>query len=67
MPTTPQVKIFLDDEEHAEIRLAAAIRRVSMTRFARQVVLDEAHRVTGKAEIRETKPRHRENGRRRAT
>jgi hypothetical protein len=38
-----------------------------MTRFARQVVLDEAHRVTGKAESRETKPRHREISRQRAT
>lgn len=66
MPTTPQVKIFLDDEEHAEIRLAAAIRRVSMTRFARQVVLDEAHRVTGKAEIRGGKPTPRSKSRQRA-
>ena len=66
MKTTPQVKIFLDDEEHAEIRLAAALRRVSMTRFARQVVLDEAHRVTGKAEIRGSIAPLKETGRQRA-
>ena len=65
MTTTPQVKIFLDDEEHAEIRLAAALRRVSMTKFARQVVLDEAHRVTGKAEIRGSTAPHRKKGRQR--
>jgi len=53
MPSTPQVKIFLDVQEHAQLRLAAAIRGVSMTRFARQIVLTEAQRLTDKVKIQD--------------
>jgi len=46
MAQPPQVKVLVDQEEHARIRLAAALRGVPMTQFARQVVLDEANRIT---------------------
>jgi uncharacterized protein (DUF1778 family) len=49
MPTQPQVKIFLKNHEHATIRVAAAIRGISMSRFAKQVVLARAERIAAKA------------------
>lgn len=43
MPNIPQVKVFLDDEQHALIRLAAAVQRVSMARFARVAFRELPH------------------------
>ena len=40
------LRIFVTEEEHYSIRVAAAMRDVSMAEFARRVVVDEAKRLT---------------------
>jgi hypothetical protein len=46
MAETKQIKLFLVPPDHDRVRLAAALRRTTMTNFCRQVVLAEAGRLT---------------------
>ena len=41
-----QIKVLLPAADHDRVRLAAALRRVGMAEFCRQVAVDEANKLT---------------------
>lgn len=47
------IKVFLSNDEQDVVRLAAALRRMSMAEYARTVVVEDARRATAKINFAE--------------
>jgi len=45
-PSTRQIKFLLPEEDHNAVRLAAAMRQMTMAEYCREIVMEDARELT---------------------